>query len=199
MPKLIFLPGAVGDPKFWRPLGDLLPCGWEKLYLGWPGLGNEAGHPSVRSIDDLILLVEAQMGSEPADILAQSLGGYIALKVALRNPGRVRRLVIAAASVGLDVATMGGTDWRPDYFRAFPQAAKWVAGPTDNLREKLPEIRQPVLLLWGTQDAISPVEVGEFLKVALPNSSLKIVRKGDHDFVNERPGEIVADICAHLG
>lgn len=199
MSRLLFLPGAGGDPKFWRPLGDLLPRGPEKIYLGWPGLGNEVAHPSVSSIEDLVLLVEAQMASEPVDILAQSLGGYIALKVALRNPSRVRRLVLATTSVGIDVVGMGGIDWRDDYFQAFPRAAKWVADPTDDLRAKLSNIRQPVLLIWGASDSISPVKVGEFLKEVLPDASLKIVPNGDHSFINERPSEIVADISAHLG
>lgn len=199
MSRLLFLPGAGGDPKFWMPVGELLPTGSEKIYLGWPGLGNEVAHPSVSSIEDLVFLVEAQMGLEPVDILAQSLGGYVALKVALRNPGRIRSLVLATTSAGIDVAGMGAVDWRDEYFQAFPRAAKWVAGPTDDLRERLSDIRQPVLLIWGAADSISPVEVGKFLKDNLPNARLKIVPNGDHSFVNERPSEIVADICEHLG
>ncbi|HEY9217342.1 MAG TPA: GNAT family N-acetyltransferase, partial [Phenylobacterium sp.] len=91
--RLVFLPGAGADPHFWRPLADRLPAAWSKRFLGWPGLGDQPADADVNSVDDLVRLVEAQLGDGPADLLAQSMGGVVALQVALRNPGKVRRLV----------------------------------------------------------------------------------------------------------
>ncbi|MCW2975681.1 MAG: alpha/beta hydrolase fold protein, partial [Actinomycetia bacterium] len=109
--KVIFLPGAVGAADFWRPVGALLPAAWEKTYLAWPGLGAEPPDPGVHGFDDLVRLVEAEL-TEPSTLVAQSMGGIVAVRVALRHPGKVRRLVLVATSGGVDVELLGGADWR---------------------------------------------------------------------------------------
>ena len=65
--RLIFLPGVGADPNFWRPLGELLPPDWQKVYLGWPGLGHQPPSPEVNGWEDLVWLVEAELGDEPCD------------------------------------------------------------------------------------------------------------------------------------
>jgi pimeloyl-ACP methyl ester carboxylesterase len=87
-PRRLFLPGAGGDPAFWWALGDRLPDVWPKHYFAWPGLGDQPPHPAVTGFDDLVAMVEAELGEQPCDLLAQSMGGAVAMCVALRNPGR---------------------------------------------------------------------------------------------------------------
>ena len=112
--RLLFLPGAGADPDFWRPLGSRLPGEWHKTYFGWPGLGHQPPSPAIRGFDDLVAMVVAELSEKPVDLLAQSMGGAIALRVALDHPQRVRRLVLAVTAGGLDVAALGGADWRPE-------------------------------------------------------------------------------------
>lgn len=197
-PHLVFLPGAAGSPEFWRPVGDRLPTAWKKSYLGWPGLGNQPASPDVNGFDDLVRLVEAQLGDEPVDLLAQSMGGAVALRVALNHPKRVRRLVLAATSGGLDVASLGAADWRAEYRSSFPNAASWITEAGPDVSAELPRVAQPTLLLWGDADPISPLVVGRSLWQLLPNATLTVVRGGDHGFVHDRPGEIVESILHHL-
>ena len=91
--RCIFLPGAGADPDFWRPVGDRLPADWGKIYLGWPGLSDQPAQPGVEGLEGAIGLVEAQMAEGPVDLLAQSMGGLIAMLTVLRHPAKVRRLV----------------------------------------------------------------------------------------------------------
>jgi pimeloyl-ACP methyl ester carboxylesterase len=197
-PRLLFLPGAGGDRTFWRPLGDRLPATWEKIYFGWPGLGAQPPSPAVNGWDDLVSLVEAEIGDEPVDLLAQSMGGAIALQVALKHPQKVRRLVLAVTSGGVDMEGVGAADWRSDYQQAFPQSAAWMLEPWPDLTREIVQITQPTLLLWGDRDPISPIGVGERLAGLLPNAMLKIIPQGDHGFVSDRPEAILDDILAHL-
>lgn len=197
-PRLLLLPGAGGDPAFWRPLGDLLPGSWEKTYLGWPGLGDQPPDPRVRGFDDLVGLVEERIGDGPVDLLAQSMGGAVALRVAIRHPGRVRRLVLAATSGGIDVSGLGGADWRPAYRSQFPQAAAWIADARPDDTDRLPGVAQPALLLWGDADPISPLAVGERLRQLLPDAALFVVPGGDHSFVHDRPHDIAELVIRHL-
>jgi pimeloyl-ACP methyl ester carboxylesterase len=57
--------------------------------------------------DDLVRLVEAEL-TEPSTLVAQSMGGIVAVRVALRQPTQVRRLVLVATSGGVDVERLGG-------------------------------------------------------------------------------------------
>lgn len=198
MRRLLFLPGVGGSAAFWRPLGDRLPGDWDKTYLGWPGLGSNPPAPTIKSYDDLVELVEAQVGNEPVDLLAQSMGGAIALSVALRHPDKVRRLVLCVTAGGMDVARFGATDWRPEYRQSFPAVADWVIDQRPDVSSRLGEVHHPTLLIWGDADPISPMAVGEYLNANLPNASLTIVPGGQHDLVNARPDDVARTICEHL-
>lgn len=192
------MPGVGADPNFWRPLGDLLPTDWNKTYLGWPGLGDQPAHPDINSYDDLIGLTLRAIGEGPADLVAQSMGGALALKIALDHPGKVRRLVLSVTSGGLEVASLGAADWRPGYRAAHPARPDWVMGERIDLGDDLARVVQPTLLLFGDADPIAPVAVGQRLAERLANAQLHIVPGGDHDLARERPHEIGDLVRRHL-
>ncbi|MPS26580.1 MAG: alpha/beta fold hydrolase [Alcaligenaceae bacterium] len=194
--KILFLPGAGGSASFWKPVSGRL--GPEGILLAWPGLGNEPPHPDVNGIDDLVRLALRHI-TEPVDIVAQSMGGLIAIRLALAAPSLVNRLVLAATSGGVPVADLGGADWRTDYFLAYPGAAPWIAGPQEDLSARLPSITAPTLLLWGDQDPISPLAVGKRLASLLPHARLQIVPGGDHDLARTHAPLVAAAIAHHLG
>jgi pimeloyl-ACP methyl ester carboxylesterase len=161
-------------------------------------LGNQPALPSVQGFDDLVAMVLAEM-TKPCDLIAQSLGGVVAVKAALARPDRVRRLVLAVTSGGVPVRALGGGDWRKDYFRSFPNAARWIGELSEDLSDQLQGVMAPTLLLWGDSDSISPVDVGRLLKTLLPNAELRIVSGADHDLARTHP-QIVAELIErHLG
>ncbi len=130
MLKTLFLPGAGGSASFWRPLAERAQLDGE--FLGWPGLGNEPADPSINRIDDLVAFAASEV-TEPVNIIAQSMGGYIALKLALAFPALVRSLVLAVTSGGVPMADLGGADWRANHPKSFPLKANWIAHPVDDL------------------------------------------------------------------
>lgn len=167
------------------------------VFLAWPGLGDEPARPEVNGFDDLTALVLDRM-TEPVNIVAQSMGGLVAIKVALAAPRMVNRLVLAVTSGGVPVADLGGADWRADYGAAYPRAAAWVSAPTEDLSERIPSIETPTLLLWGDRDPISPVSVGERLRRLLPNARLCVVAGADHDLARTHAEEIAPKIERHV-
>jgi len=142
--------------------------------------------------------VEARLGDEPVDLVAQSLGGLIAMLLALRHPAKIRRLVLCVTSAGLPMARFGASAWRETYHRNFPGAAGWIRDVHGDLSAELPRVTQPVLLLWGDADPISPVSVGERLAALLPNPRLHVVVGGDHDLARDRADEAAPLIQRHL-
>ena len=198
MTKMLFLPGAGASASFWRPVADRLDVGRKKHFFSWPGLGNEPPDPKVRRVDDLVEMVLSHL-DEPADLIAQSMGGYVAVRVALEVPDKVRRLVLTGTSAGLRIFDYGGIDWRSGYRQNFPHAATWITEVREDLSAQLKSINAPTLLLWGSRDAISPPAVGERLSALLPRAVLHIVPDGDHDFPQVKAAEIAPLIAQHLG
>ncbi len=198
MTTILFLPGVGADPTFWRSVGDQLPATWAKTYIGWPGLGHQAPDPKVQSFEDMIAYAAERLGEGPTDIVAQSMGGAVALQLALRYPARVRRLVLTVTAGGLDVAALGANDWRPDYAAEYPNAASWILNAQPDYTPDLSRVTQPALLLWGDADPISPVAVGERLRGLLPDADLHIVKGGHHDLAVARAAEVAPLIHGHL-
>ncbi|MBS0561828.1 MAG: alpha/beta fold hydrolase [Proteobacteria bacterium] len=195
MTKTLFLPGAGGSAAFWRPAAAA--AGLDGVFLAWPGLGNEPPAPGVNGLGDLVGMVLAEM-DEPADLVAQSMGGLVAVKAALARPERVRRLVLTAASGGVPVADLGGSDWRAEYYAAYPHAARWIGEAREDLSDRLPSIAAPTLLIWGDADPISPPAVGRRLLALLPHASLHVIPTGDHDIAQTHVAEVGALLRRHL-
>lgn len=198
MRKVLFLPGAGASPDFWKPVGARLPAEWPRHYFGWPGLGHQPHDPAITGVGDLIKLVAAKM-DEPVDLVAQSMGGVIAARVALAQPALVRRLVLCVTSGGVDMAGLGAADWRVDYRKSFPNAAAWITSMGASPGLPVERISAPTLLIWGDADPISPVAVGRHLEARIPNAHLEVVAGGDHDLAATHPELVAALIARHLG
>ena len=80
--KLLFLPGAGGNPSFWKPVSELLKHPASKTRLGWPGFGSVPTDPLVNDIDDLVAKVISEI-DQPTAIIAQSMGGLLPCKLRL--------------------------------------------------------------------------------------------------------------------
>jgi pimeloyl-ACP methyl ester carboxylesterase len=194
---VLFLPGAGGSPAFWKPVGSLLPESWPKQYLAWPGLGDQPHDPSVRGMDDLVAITAARL-SRPVDLVAQSMGGIVAARLALEQPDRVRRLVLTVTSGGIDLSPFGAVDWRPGYRKSYPRAAAWITDPWASPMLAVERIAAPTLLIWGDADPISPVAVGRHLEQRIPGARLHVVPGGDHDLAQTHPAPVAKLIEAHL-
>lgn len=166
-------------------------------FFAWPGLGNEPPSPQVHGLDDLVAMVLGQMDG-PCDLIAQSMGGLIAIKAALAAPDRVRRLVLTGTSGGVPVEDFGGSDWRNDYRAAYPKSAPWIMDVREDLSDRIGSIETPALLLWGDRDQVSPVAVGELLASLLPDAWLKIVEGGAHDFPETHSAIVAPLVQRHL-
>ncbi len=196
--KLIFLPGAGGNPQFWQPVADLLQYPAPRKLLGWPGFGSVPPDPRVQGLSDLVTLVENNM-DQPCALIAQSMGGVVALQAALRRPELITHLVLTVTSGGVAMAGLNVADWRPDFYAANPDAPRWLGDYAGDLSTQLSAIRIPVLLLWGDADPISPVAFGQRLHGLLPKSRLQVIAGGGHDLAYRFADLIASMIEEHLG
>jgi pimeloyl-ACP methyl ester carboxylesterase len=148
-----------------------------------------------------------------ADVGGWSMGGWVAMKLALDHPEMVERLVIYDSAGTYFPAT-----WEPDLFtpvdlagvgrlvailspkaRPLPnfaaaaalrklQGNAWVlrrsmasmTSGRDLLDFRLYNISQPMLIVWGAQDELIPLSVGEAIHKSVPQSVLNIVEGCGH-------------------
>ena len=88
----------------------------------------------------------------------------------------------------------GARDWGNCPAEMKETFQKVIAEPC--IRENLKEIKNEVLLIWGKQDTITPLEAGRIFRQKLKNSSLKVLstgRHGIHHTHTEKIAEIVME------
>ncbi len=66
-----------------------------------------------------------------------------------------------------------------------------------SMENKLGDIKQPTLLVWGKQDVVTPPKVARQFHKLLPNSTLKFIDRCGHAPMMERPGAF-ADLMQHF-
>lgn len=124
-----------------------------------------------------------------ADVLGYSMGGFVALNVAIRHPELVRKLVVMSAGYKLSgihpglMEGMGemqpemmyGSPWHEEYMRIAPRPEDFntlFAKKTemDKANQDVPDetiraLKMPVLYLIGDSDLIRPEHAVEFFRL----------------------------------
>ncbi|MBO9199980.1 MULTISPECIES: alpha/beta fold hydrolase [Niastella] len=154
-------------------------------------------------------------------LLGNSLGGHVAILHVLKNPERIKSLILTGSS-GLFENGMGDTyPKRGDYdyikkkteltfydpkiatkelvdevyeivnnrLKAIKIIALAKSAIRNNLGEDINQIKQPTLLIWGNNDAITPPFVGREFHRLIPNSELHFIDKCGHAPMMEVPDE----------
>lgn len=210
---LVLVHGLGGRADDWVKLMPQLARDHHHVYaLDLPGYGRSEWPGNAKySIAEESRDVESfmdQMGLQRTDLCGWSMGGWIAMRVALDDPPRIRRLVVID-SAGLTF----GLTWDPSLFvpdtreklqklddLLMPNGAPRVPGfvaraifrfegkhgwvvrrnmdslltGRDLLDGKLGSLIMPTLILWGRQDHLIPVSVGEAIHHAVPQSEMQI-------------------------
>ncbi|EXR43211.1 alpha/beta hydrolase fold family protein [Acinetobacter sp. 1294243] len=197
MNNLIFLPGASGSTAFWHPLIEKLPQHYQTKIIGYPGFGDTPQSLEVKSFEDLTNHVVDQINEESV-IVAQSMGGIFAVAAALQKTQLVKGLVLIATSGGINLERFNVQDWREAYRQTFLKYPDWFITTNVNYEEFLSDINIETLLIWGDNDPVSPVQVGQYLNQKFENSMLYVVKNGDHQLAEEHADEVATQIKDYL-
>lgn len=162
--------------------------------------------------DDTIALLD-HLNVEKADLFGFSNGGTVALLVAIRHPGRVRKLVLASAFFSHDGAKQAFWDGfatatpdmmpkvlldayltvapRPEEFeRFFYKGVDLMRNFQDIPRDELQAIRAPALIVCGDSDVMRPEHAVEEYRL-IPRAQLAVLPGTDHMNLTARTSWLV--------
>jgi pimeloyl-ACP methyl ester carboxylesterase len=110
---LLLLHGFLGSVVDWdQTIPALTAAGYRVIAFDRPPFGlsdtDTALDYTAAGTSALIIALMDALEIEQATLIGHSLGGMAAADVALRDPERVKRLILASAAIGLD--TFGGDD-----------------------------------------------------------------------------------------
>ena len=192
---LLLLHGGLGSIDMFRPM--LLPALAAKrqvIAVDLQGHGRTAlGDRPFRleSIGDDMAVLVKRLGHDRVDVMGYSLGGGVALRMALQHPERVRRLVlvstpfsddgfypgIKAQQVTLSAATapmMKDTPMFKSYAAVAPKVEDFprlIDTLGNYMRQKydwsaeVPGLKMPVMLVYGDSDMFRPDHVVKFYQL----------------------------------
>ena len=175
------------------------------------GAGRSAKPPGPYSIEQMAADVTGLMDRldlPRTHLLGMSMGGRIAMALALAWPGRVNRLVLVATSpraagarwlvrAGMmvaDLPVLRGRHRQPRH----AMKAQFDATTRFDCTGRLSQIGAPVLIVHGRSDRIAPVALAEQMHSLIPGSRLVLIDGGHLAPLLTRHERLVAEISAFL-
>ena len=219
--------GPPGAGSVWAPLVRELE-GFRCLVLDLPGDGLSSaidhegrGYPTL--VADAIDGALTTLGVDRVHVISWSFGGVWALRLALRDPTRISRIVNMGfspiwpdirppASIRLQPTPIGSLMLRmPVSARVVRSLLRndlsWLrtligwrgAGPGVTFEPaEVAAIRQPLLYVYGTADWDGTVDIAERVVALLPRADVRIVQDGGHVPWLDDPGGIARDVRSFL-
>jgi pimeloyl-ACP methyl ester carboxylesterase len=117
MVTVVFLHGLFGRPRDFSPVRALLPERFHTMAPELPIASGGGADGSSDSVDELVEFVRRQLdasGSEQFVLVGNSLGGHVAIRLALAAPERIAGLVLAGSSGLFERGFESGVPRRPD-------------------------------------------------------------------------------------
>ena len=173
------------------------------------GAGRSAKPAGPYTIEQMAADVAGLMDRlESAHVLGLSLGGRIAMALALAEPARVNRLILVATSpraagarwlvrAGMmvaDLPMLRGRHRQPRH----AMKAQFDATTRFDATDRLGQIAAPVLIVHGTSDHVAPVALARQMHALIPGSRLVLIDGGHLAPPLTQHERLVSEVSAFL-
>jgi pimeloyl-ACP methyl ester carboxylesterase len=224
---VILLHGLMGQMQHWDGVLDHLDPGYRPIALTLPIFSPTLREASIDALARHVIGFMDALDIPRAVVGGNSLGGHVALRLALDHGNRVSGLLLTGSSGLFERGFTSGVPHRPDrdwvrrkmtevFFDPALVTDGWVEeahrvvttpasalrvlrlardARRDNLEARLGRIRVPALLVWGRDDRITPLEVGERFRALIPDAQLWCLARCGHAPMLEQP-EAFAHVMA---
>jgi pimeloyl-ACP methyl ester carboxylesterase len=224
--RLVLIHGSGCSADSWRYQVEGLSREYEVVAPDLPGRGGSdpAGDPSIEGYAETVSGVVRRSGKRKVFLVGHSMGGAVAIKVALDHPERLKGLILVGTSAYLEalaltpdvllwaVAVMPHkfkgmffsnqvTDEalaiaRGDVRRCSLETVlgDFAACRRYDFRGGLKKLGLPTLILCGNEDMITPLHHSKRLQREIPGSTLEVIEKAGHMVTLEAPQRVNAAI-----
>ncbi len=215
---LVLIHGLADHDESWAPmLKRLKRAGFHVYAPDLLGYGRspkpEGGDYSISGEEQYVAEFIQALGLQKPDVGGWSMGGWIALKLALDHPDMVERVVVYnSAGLRTNMPDPGNTfqittpedvdrlvakmepGMKPlprfvarDAVRRFqsnePTTSRNMAAMItgkDLLDDRLPQLTEPLLIVWGSEDKLTPLSMGRTMHAMVKSSELNVVEGCGH-------------------
>jgi pimeloyl-ACP methyl ester carboxylesterase len=215
---LLFVHGSGADHTLWSQQHQALKNEYRVASLDLNGHGQSPrreGAGLATYTEDVLAVMEALQG--PIVLLGHSLGGAVALNIALRQPKNLRAVgligtgaklrvhpqILAAIATDFPSAIELLLNWEfregtPQELREQRRAQMARNGQASlhrdfttcdgfNVMDRLGEIRVPALIVCGRDDKLTPVKYSQYLKDQLREVRFEVIEAAGHNVMIEQP------------
>lgn len=231
LPALVLIHGAGGDAALWdaqasRFQQETLVC---RVVLPGHGGSEGRGECDIRSYAHHAAdAIRGVLGSGRFVLMGHSMGGAVALDMAVSGMEGLSGLVLVATGARLEVAPLVLRLIRED-FEAFLQTidraalgeeapgeardkvveslrrcppevvhGDFVACDRFDLRDRLHEVRVPTLVICGEEDRLTPIRLSESLARGIAGARVLAVPGAGHMVMLERPEAVNREVAEFL-
>jgi pimeloyl-ACP methyl ester carboxylesterase len=222
---LVLIHGAFATAEGWGAVLPTLIKTRQVIIIELQGHGHTADRDRPLTFEqmaeDTAALLQ-KLKIKGADFFGYSMGGTVALGVAIRHPDLVGRLAILGACTGSpkDVydpetykqgqslpADFAPAILKDPYDRTAPDPKRWpilVAKMKSLMRDfngfsaaQVKSIKAPTLIMMGDRDGVRPEHAVEMYRL-IPNAQLAIFPDGDHFMLFTSPEKVLATLVPFL-
>ena len=155
---VVLLHGMKFQAETWRELGTLEELAALGLRVLAVDMPGFGKSPAAeRPSGEVLLQLLDALGVDHAVLIGPSMGGRIALEFAIAHPGRVAGLILAGP-----------------------------VGVAEN-RGHLGAITAPTLLIWGSEDQVSPLANSDILQAGIAGARLEVFEGAPHPCYLDQP------------
>lgn len=226
-PSLLFLHGAGGTHRHWGKQIQAIGDG-TLVALDLPGHGRSKGEgrQSVEGYADLVVEFMAALALKSPIVVGHSMGGAIALDLALRYGDRLGGLVLVGTGARLRVMPSLLEGLRGEFESTVDLLCRYAYGRLASeemvrlgreemvavgpevlwgdflacdhfdVMGRLGEVHLPTLVICGEEDQLTPLKYSQFLVDHIQGARLVTIPEAGHMVMLEKPQETTETIAA---
>ncbi len=217
---VVLVHGLGGSARWWRSTTAELGRDHRVIVPELPGFGYGRGRRRFALGDAAPVLggLVERLGGGRVDLVGHSFGALLCMAVAAAEPERVRRLVLIAPPVrtasprmmgnvlpvmrtllrlprGEALSVLGGfaTKSPAALLRAAGEILALDGDPGPGVEPTV-----PTMVMWGSRDAIVPMDGADWLAETLPGAGVQVIPGAGHIPMLDRPAEVNAALREFL-
>jgi pimeloyl-ACP methyl ester carboxylesterase len=221
----VFIHGAGGTHKVWRYQTSAFP---KSIALDLRGHPRGKGCDTVSEYAEFVTqeIVEGKLTSPV--LAGHSMGGAIAIEIALAHPQLLAGIVLVGSGARLRVTPVIKDEVTRNYAHAAELIAEWAYSPKTDAKLKTASVQEllevpaivtygdfqacdrfdrmnevsrislPTLIVCGEDDALTPIKYSQYMKDRIPNARLVIIPGAGHSVMLEKPEELNAALKSFI-